>query len=208
MNDARRKSKFSGAKNFYHESDSSRDENDFYLKNRFGEHRMRYGRPFDRELDSEEARAGKEETRARFDKEEAKKRLRAYLNSELSTNKELEVNELQPFSSHDLEAYFDDDSYQEDPQSRRDDQELEYWSLNLLSQDPVLADENIFVELRDNVLYLRGRLDTRWKKKRAEMLLEAVPHITDIQNMIKIKSSEAFSPKGWIPDYENIEDQI
>ena len=208
MNDAKRKSKFSGTKNFYHESDSSRDENDFYLKNRFGEHRMRYGRPFDRELDSEEARMGKEEARTRFDKEEAKKRLRAYLNSELSTNKEFEINELHPFSDHDLETYFDDDSYQEDPQSRRDDQELEYWSLNLLSQDPVLADENIFVELRENVLYLRGKLDTRWKKKRAEMLLEAVPHITDIQNMIKIKSSEAFSPKGWIPDYENIEDQI
>lgn len=69
---------------------------------------------------------------------------------------------------------------------RRSDQKLKDEARLLLNQDPILDSSNINIEVFNNVIYLRGFVDSRKDKKRAELLIEDIFGIEDIQNQLKI----------------------
>lgn len=69
---------------------------------------------------------------------------------------------------------------------RRSDQKLKDEARLLLNQDPILDSSNINIEVFNNVIFLRGFVDSRKDKKRAEFLIEDIFGIEDIQNQLKI----------------------
>ncbi len=69
---------------------------------------------------------------------------------------------------------------------KRSDQKLKDEASLLLNQDPILDSSNINIEVFNNVIYLRGFVDSRKDKKRAELLIEDIFGIEDIQNQLKI----------------------
>ena len=59
----------------------------------------------------------------------------------------------------------------------------------ILNRDLDLHASGILVDLEDSVLVLRGEVATRLEKRRAEWLLEELPGVEDILNLITIKKS-------------------
>jgi osmotically-inducible protein OsmY len=55
-----------------------------------------------------------------------------------------------------------------------------------MNQDPILDSTNIQIDVLNNVIYLRGIVDSRRDKKRAEVLVEDIYGIEDVQNQLKI----------------------
>ena len=74
-----------------------------------------------------------------------------------------------------------------------------------LARDFELDASGITVDLEDRVLVLKGEVGTRRDKHRAEWLLEELPGIDDIKNLITIKKSNV---EGWIPGVGSVEDEI
>ena len=75
----------------------------------------------------------------------------------------------------------------------------------ILARDFELDASGITVDLEERVLVLRGEVASRRDKRRAEWLLEELPGIDDIKNLISIKKS---SVEGWIPGLGSIEDEV
>jgi hypothetical protein len=69
---------------------------------------------------------------------------------------------------------------------KRSDMRLKDEACLLMNQDPILDSTNIQIDVLNNVIYLRGIVDSRRDKKRAEVLVEDIYGIEDVQNQLKI----------------------
>lgn len=89
--------------------------------------------------------------------------------------------------------------YSRSPERIKDD------ACERLARDFELDASEISVELEDHVLVLKGEVASRRDKRRAEWVLEELPGIEDIRNLITIKKSNV---EGWIPGVGSVEDEI
>jgi hypothetical protein len=69
---------------------------------------------------------------------------------------------------------------------KRSDSKLKEEAYLLLSQDPIIDSTNIHIDVLNNVIYLKGIVDSRRDKKRAEVLVEDIFGLEDVQNQLKI----------------------
>lgn len=67
---------------------------------------------------------------------------------------------------------------------------------DILMKDFALDASDIEVDVKDNILYLRGTVSSRKDKKRAEYLLEDISGISDVQNLLSVKIPKT---DGWVP---------
>lgn len=88
---------------------------------------------------------------------------------------------------------------------RRSPERIKDEACELLSRDFDLDASDIEVDFDDHVLILRGQVGTRHDKRRAESLVEDIPGVEDVQNLITVKKPGV---EGWIPGLGNIENEI
>lgn len=69
---------------------------------------------------------------------------------------------------------------------KRSDLKLKEEAMSILQQDPILDSSDIYLEVSNNVLYLTGLVDSRRDKKRAEVLIEDIFGVEDVQNQLRI----------------------
>ena len=89
--------------------------------------------------------------------------------------------------------------YQRSPARIKDE------ACEILARDFELDASGITIDLENRVLILKGEVNSRRDKRRAEWLLEELPGIEDIRNLISIKKSNI---EGWIPGLGSIEDEV
>ena len=89
--------------------------------------------------------------------------------------------------------------YKRSPERIKDD------ACEILARDFELDASGISVELDDRVLILKGEVASRRDKRRAEWLLDELPGIEDIRNLLTIKKTNV---EGWIPGLGSIEDEV
>jgi osmotically-inducible protein OsmY len=73
-----------------------------------------------------------------------------------------------------------------------------------LSDNSELNASEIKVDIKDNVLILRGEVESRRDKKLAESLVEFISGVEDVQNELHIQKH---SVDGWIPGMGSISDE-
>jgi hypothetical protein len=107
---------------------------------------------------------------------------------------------LRPNPINQTDPFYDDydPSYNDEYQTRknyygigpkgykRSDMRLKEEAYLLLNQDPILDSSSIQIDVLNNVIYLKGVVDSRRDKKRAEVLIEDIYGIEDVQNQLKI----------------------
>ena len=107
---------------------------------------------------------------------------------------------LRPNPINQTDPFYDDydPSYKDQYQTRtnyygigpkgykRSDMRLKEEAYLLLNQDPILDSSSIQIDVLNNVIYLKGVVDSRRDKKRAEVLIEDIYGIEDVQNQLRI----------------------
>lgn len=75
----------------------------------------------------------------------------------------------------------------------------------ILTRDYQLDASEIEVHFEDHNLILKGRVGSRYDKRRAEALVENIPGVQDVINQIKLKGHES---NGWIAEGGNLQSEI
>jgi BON domain len=89
--------------------------------------------------------------------------------------------------------------YKRSPERIRDE------ACEILARDFDLDASDIEVDIKDDVLILKGEVNSRRDKRLAEYLVENIAGISDVLNQLKIKKTEA---DGWISGAGNVENEI
>lgn len=79
---------------------------------------------------------------------------------------------------------------------KRSDDRIKEEACEILTEDFALDASDIEIEVKDQIIYLRGQVASRKDKKRAEYLLEDLSGVRDIQNLLTVKDA---GMDGWIP---------
>ncbi len=88
---------------------------------------------------------------------------------------------------------------------RRSQERIRDEVCQILAQDFFLDASGLEVELDDHVLILKGEVDSRRDKRRAEDLVADVPGVEDVQNQLRVKRAPV---EGWIPGLGRIDDTL
>jgi hypothetical protein len=75
----------------------------------------------------------------------------------------------------------------------------------VLAQDFEVDASDVEVNFKDGILYLKGEVATRNEKRRAELLVEDLPGVEDVHNLLRVKR---LNVEGWIPGVGNVENEI
>ena len=73
----------------------------------------------------------------------------------------------------------------------------------LLTRDRELDASEIEVEVKDGCILLKGDVGSRRDKRLAELLVENISGVEDVQNQLRIKKNI----EGWIPGLDEVQDQ-
>jgi hypothetical protein len=88
---------------------------------------------------------------------------------------------------------------------RRSEERVKDEACEILARDFFLDASEIEVELKDQVLTLKGEVGSREDKRRAEDLVAEIPGVADVQNQLRVKATPA---EGWIPGLGNIDESL
>lgn len=75
----------------------------------------------------------------------------------------------------------------------------------ILARDFDLDASNIEVVIQGDILVLKGEVDSRHDKRRAEDLVEDISGVSDVHNQLRIRKGPI---EGWIPGIGNIDNEI
>ncbi len=84
---------------------------------------------------------------------------------------------------------------------KRSDDRIEEEVCNVLMKDRNIDASNIEVHVRDGVVILSGTVDSRMDKIEAEMAIEGIAGVDDIQNEIKLKKWGDYSDRPYQRDW-------
>lgn len=101
------------------------------------------------------------------------------------------------------EASYEDHSGKGPKGYRRSREKILNEAFELLRRDYYLDASDIEIEIQGEALVLKGEVETRRDKRRAEVLVEAIPGIEDVHNQLTIRSHKSVS--GWVPGVKDVD---
>jgi hypothetical protein len=87
---------------------------------------------------------------------------------------------------------------------RRSSERLKEEAFSLLQRNRDLDASEIEVEVKDEIIILKGNVKSRSDKRLAERIVEEIHGIEDVYNFLTINKK----PEGWIPGLDSIENKI
>lgn len=191
--------KFKYPKNKFHESDSYSEDDERLFQSKSD------GTFFD-ELNQRKNRFG--ENRFRFLDDNFDNYISDYIPSYVNEYNELHdpSDYCSSFSSWELPqdhktTYFGlgPKNYQRSSDAIRDE------ACEILANNKELNPSHIEVQFSNGILYLDGEVNSRYDKKLAEVLIENIDGVEDVQNSLKI--IKRFKSDGWFSDFGNMDEQ-
>jgi translation elongation factor EF-1beta len=86
---------------------------------------------------------------------------------------------------------------------RRSDESIHEEVCHLLWEDQAVDASDIEVTVAGGIVYLKGEVDSRREKRRAESLIEDLSGVEDVQNQLRARKTVT----GWIPGVNTISEE-